>query len=69
LRSTADCLDLSPLSAPTELFGAVLASGLRIEGVEEPGEKPIPVVLAISARRVDPIEESSFALRSVTGSS
>ena len=45
----------------TELFGAVLASRLHIERVEEPGEMPIPVVLAISAHRVD-------RLGAVTGS-
>lgn len=52
----------------TELFGAVLASRLRIERVEEPGERPIPVVLAISARRVDQLAVPTRVSRSVTGS-
>ena len=53
----------------TELFGAVLASGLKIERVEEPGERPIPVALAISARRVDQLEMPNRLTRSVIGSS
>lgn len=52
----------------TELFGAVLASRLQIERVEEPGERPIPVVLAISARRVDQLAVPNRVSRSVTGS-
>ncbi len=38
-----------PLS---ELLNAFVAAGLRIEHVAEPGERPVPVILAIRARKL-----------------